>query len=329
MFKVRQSTLKTWRKCRRAAYYKLVMFLRPKVVKRPLKFGTLIHNLLEAKVKGTSPRKYLTGLTAEEIEGYEDREEYGDILADASDIMHEYIRRWKGDGITYCKGPTGEKAEHKFQMDLCKGIILTGKIDAVVRTPDSNRWMMEHKTFKAEWSEEDRWRNVQSSLYIRAWESLTRKRVDGILWDYIYSKPPTMPKINKNGSISKAALVTLPITVNRFLSANKLNSKTEGADTLIQAGEDGIERYFHRVFLPRNERVERMVWEDAVSTAKEMKQKLGKSRERTIDLGCNMCEFKKLCNAALTGGDVGFVMSNFYYVDEAERDEAEEERAES
>lgn len=324
-FKVRQSTLKTWRKCRRAAHYKLVEFLRPKLIRRPLKFGTLIHNLTEAGIKGTSVKKYLTTLTPEEIEGYENREEYGNILEDASDIMIEYRRKWKGDGIVYCKGPTGERAEHKFEMDLCKGIILTGKIDFVAKTEDRRRWMGEHKTFKKEWSEEDRWRNVQSSLYINAWTTLTGKRLDGILWDYIYSKPPTFPQLTKTGKISEKAIVTLPITVNRFLAANELTSDSPGADTLIAAGEEGVDRYFQRIFIPRNERVEKMVWKDAIATAKEMRAKLGVSRERTIDYGCNMCEFKKLCNAALTGGDVKFIKRNFYYVDEAEREETERE----
>lgn len=264
-------------------------------------------------------------MTPSQIEGYEDREEYGNILEDASDIMREYKRRWRGDGIVYLKGPSGARAEHKFSMDLCKGIILNGKIDAIAKTEDRNRWLTEHKTFKKEWSEEDKWRNVQSSLYIPAWIDMTGKRMDGIMWDYIYSKPPSVPKLTKTGKISQAAIVTLPTTVNRFLAKNELSSTHEGADFLIAAGEEGVERYFQRTFIPRNERVERMVRADVISTAKEMRAKLGVARERTIDHHCNMCEYKKICNAALTGGDVKFVKKSFYYVDEEEREESERE----
>jgi len=321
-FKVRQSTLKTWRKCRRAAHHKLVEFLRPKTLRRPLKFGTLMHNLIEARAHKISPKKYFKSLDQSELDGYDDQEEYGDIISNASDIMHHYNQRWKDDGLRTCKGPSGGIAEHKFEMPLAKGIILTGKIDMVVRSEDRRRWMTEHKTYSKEWSEEDRWRNVQSSLYINAWTTLTGKRLDGVLWDYIYSKPPSVPKLTQKGKISQAAIVTLPITVSRFIAANKLTSKDEGVDSPIAAGEEGAERYFERVFVPRNLRVEKIVLNDAISTAKEMQRKLGKSKERTIDFHCNMCEFKKLCNAALTGGDVGFVKRNYYYVDEEERDEA-------
>ncbi len=325
MFKVRQSTLKTWRKCRRAAFYKLVECLRSKKISRPLKFGTLMHSLIETEICGKGFKDYLTGLKPEQIEGFEDREEYGNILDDASDIMHHYKLRWKNDGIRWCKGPNGKKAEHKFSMDLCKGIILNGMIDGVARTENRKRWLSDHKTFKQEWNEDDKWRNVQTSLYIPAWTQMTGKRIDGIMWNFIWSKPPSFPQMTQAGAISKRAIVTLPITVNRFLAANGLNSKTPGADALIAAGEEGVERYFQRTFIPRNERVEKMVRLDAITTAKDMRRKLGVDKTRSIDKHCNYCEFQKICNAALTGGDVKFVKKSFYYVDEAELEEVEQE----
>lgn len=317
-FKVRQSSIKTWMQCKRKYHYKQVEGLRKKRISRPLKFGTLVHESVETIIEGESFGSYLANIDPVEVDSDEE-----DIRQTLSDIMHEYQLKWKGDGLRYLKAKSGKKSEHKFHMHLCKGIELSGTIDGGARTEDGRRWLVEHKTFSKEWDESQRWRNLQSTLYYPAFEELFGRSAAGVMWDYIYSKPPSIPKLTKKGKVSEAAIVTLPVTVNRFIAENKL--KSSQCASLIRAGEAGVDRYFKRIHTPRNARVERVMTNEAISIAREMQKGHGTQKTRSIDRHCSWCEYEPLCRARLLGQDYKFVKRTQYYVDHDELEDIERE----
>lgn len=320
LFKVSQSKVKAWRKCRQAYYYRYVESLRKKVKARPLTFGSLVHEMIEAHASGEDAFRVLA--VAERKQGKLFRAEYelyGNIIDDVRIIMTDYFAHHKRDDITYLP-INGQLAEHKFEVPIGDGIVATGLVDAYA-TKNKLRWMVEHKTFGKQMPDEDaRWRDLQSSVYIRIGEMLGWPRVDGLLWDYIRSKPPQAPAFLKNGKVARRLIDTLPTKIIEFVAQNK---KQVGGDAtrLLSMARKNETRYFRRIFVPTKPDVIGKVFADFTETAREMRDLHGKRRARTIDRHCSWCDFEGLCRAELRGGDVDFLKEKDFEVSKKERRE--------
>lgn len=307
IFKVSQSKVKLWRKCHFAAHLRYVEKLRRKRVPRPLMFGRLVHDMIEAYANGDDAFDKLAELTKKNGPMFRaEAEEYGEIVDDVRVIMTDYFEYWDKDknSITYVR-MNKKGAEHTFEVEIADGIIATGKIDAVVKTPNRLRWLAEHKSFGRMPNEDHRWRNLQGSIYIRIMEMLGLPPVDGTMWDYIWSKPPGRPQMLKGGGLSKKMLVTLPTRVRDVLKQHKLSSTDY--KRLLQMGEQSRKSYFVRIFNPARKKVIDHIYADFVKTATDMADRLGHEKEMNIDRHCDWCEFEPICRALLQGSDVEFV----------------------
>ena len=319
-FKVSQSKVKTWRKCRQAYWYRYVESLRKKVKARPLTFGSLVHEMIEAHANSEDPFSILRH--AEKKQGKMFRAEYqlyGNIIDDVRIIMTDYFAHHKRDDVVYLK-VHGQFAEHEFNVDIGDGIVATGKVDAYA-VRNRLTWMVEHKTFGKQMPDEDaRWRDLQSSVYIRIGEMLGWPRVDGLLWDYIRSKPPQTPEFLKNGKVAKRLIDTLPTKVREFISANKRQVGGDAA-RLVSMAAKNESRYFRRIYVPTKPDVVGKVFADFTETAREMRDLHGKRRARTVDRHCSWCDYEGLCRAELRGGDVDFLKEKDFEVSKKERRE--------
>jgi hypothetical protein len=309
-FRVSNSKVKTWRRCRRAYHLKYVEKLEKKRVSRPLQFGRLVHSMIEYHAQGLDPFAVLDELSVEDQKLFKaEREMYGDIISDVRCIMEEYFD-YHGDDSLRALRVNGRYAEHEFNTEIAPGILLTGKIDMIARTPNKLRWLVEHKSFNRLPSEDERWRNVQSVVYFKAIELLGWKPVDGVCWDYIHSKSPTRPEILKNGQMTKKALTTLPSRVLEVAKEHKL--KREMYAATLEMAKSQRKYYFQRSFNPIKPVVVKHVWNDFLSSSKEMRDCHGKSHERNIDRHCSWCDFEPLCRAELSGHDTDFIRRNDY-----------------
>ena len=319
--RVSQSKIKTWRRCRRAAHYKYIELLRRRVPPRPLKFGSLVHRMLEHEKNGRSHEAALEELTPQDWQMFEEQiEEYGDIAQDALDIMSSYKRYWKKDRILYIPvGKEKRRAEHELFMDIAPGITAIVIIDFLARSDNGKRWLGDHKTYSRELSDDALWKSMQAMLYHRVWEENGHKPLDGTLWDMVWSKAPGVPKITKTGKVSESACVTLPETLKRFFVDNDIDPKEH--KERWENAKSTRSRYFRRVYMPRHPTIEKSMFTDFKRTAKEINRKLGKDRTRNIDKHCDWCEFRLLCQARLLNLDYGFVKRNHYIVDEGRADE--------
>lgn len=309
-FKVSQSKSKTYQMCRKAYHEKYVNKWQRKRKSRPLLFGSIVHDMLDAHKNKRDPFKVLAKFAKENGKIIKiHREEYGDLVDDVDCIVGEYLEHYKDDGLTYL--PIGKSlAEHEFEVDIGDGIVVTGKIDAFAKTKNNMRWLVEHKTFGRMPSEDDRWRNVQAPVYLRISEMLRLPTPDGIMWDYIWSKPPSRPQQIKSGALAKRSINSLPSRVLDTLEAYKLNPKNYGH--LIKTATKNRSVYFQRKYTPTKKRVVDMVFRDFVDTAKEMRDNHGRSKTRTIGRHCSWCDFEPICRAELTGGDVDFIKERDY-----------------
>lgn len=286
MVEVSYSSVKTWQRCHRAYHYKYREEIVRKTVSRPLKFGKLIHKLIEDTIEQRS----LSEIPDDpELEGIED-------------IIKSYQQYWKNDSLKFVKYQ-GKRSEHWFKEEIAPGIILKGVIDAIGEN-DQGTWLVEHKSTSSEWTDSMRWRNVQSTLYLAVWP----RSLCGTCWNYIYSKAPSEPVLTKNGQISKARIVTLPVVVSRFAKENRL--KPNDVAGVMAVADECLQRYFSRVYQPRNSSVEKLILKEFISVAKSMAR--SKAKDRNIDRHCDWCEYEPLCRAKLLNQDYKFVLKHQY-----------------
>src|SRR3546814_6328045 len=75
-------------------------------------------------------------------------------------------------------------------------------------------------------SEDDRWRSVQGAVYFRALEQMGFPSIDGVMWDYVNSKPLNVPgELTKTGKVSQARIDSTPARIKRWLKEEGLKKK--------------------------------------------------------------------------------------------------------
>lgn len=327
-FEFSQSKVKTWRQCRFAYHCKYVEGLRKRIKSRPLQFGIMVHEMLEAGLKGNDPFDTLDAFAVDNKNLFSaEKEMYGEIIEDIRLIMTAYFDYYDGDKTRTIKYKK-EYAEHWLEVPIGEEMLFVGKIDVFLRTPNKLRWIADHKTFKVKPSDDDRWRNLQSAVYLMACEELGMKPFDGFMWNYVHSKPPTIPQVLKAGDdISSRAINTLPATVLQVVEEHDLGM-TANIESVLSRAEANIKNYFFRVFTPVNSAIRNMIWEDFIDTAHEIMEYHGTKKDRNIGMHCRWCDYEHICRTSLTGGDVDFVKEREYESREErkEREEKEERK---
>lgn len=326
-FKVSQSKVKTYRRCHRAYHNKYVEKLKRKRVKRPLMFGRMVHEMLEADANGDDPFELLEKIDLDNMKLFTvEKEQYGEIVENVGLIMEEYFNYWPEKDLRFLRRD-GKSAEHSFEIEILDGILWNGKIDAVGRTPNGLKWLVEHKTFTKKPNEDERWRNLQSSTYIRANDLLGWfPNIDGTLWDYIRSKDPAQPGVLADGKLSSKAIDSLPSAIRAAIRRHGLSPRDY--KPLIGKMETNRSNWFDRIHTPVSREVVDRVFDDFLNTVREMSERHGKCSDMNIERHCSWCDYEQLCRAELTGGDVDYLKKKEYYIDDKERQEIGDEPTE-
>lgn len=322
---ISQSKVNTWRRCRRAYHNKFVRMLRKKKISRPFMFGRIVHEMIEAHAEGDDPNEVLGRIELDNKKLFaKEIEMYGNIVEDIRDIMADYFVHW-GDELVYMR-KGGRSSEHEFRIELAPGLWFTGKIDGVGKAKRL-RWVVEHKSFNRMPSEDDRWRSVQASVYVKALEIMGWPTIDGVLWDYVSSKPPQVPTaLLKDGTYSLAKISTVPSRLKRWIQEEGL--KKSAYKKLLDEAVANRRSYFIRVYSPLRPTVVETVWADFVDTALEIQQYHGKKKDQSIGRHCSWCDFRMLCSAEANGSDVDFVIKREYTTEPEKRTSDAVERSE-
>jgi hypothetical protein len=315
--RISQSKIKDWRQCKFRHHLKHDLKLRPNKKRRPLQFGGIMHAMLEAHADGNDPFKVLDGIDIANARLFdEEKEMYGEIVDDIRHIFTDYLNYWKGQDFIYIRH-NKRNAEHKFEIEVESGIVFTGKLDAMGKLPSKKKlsWLIEHKTFNREPSEDHRWRSIQSGVYIRAVDMLGWTHLDGTCWNYIRSKPPSWPEMTQRGQMSRRKIVTLPSVLAEFMREHKLQPQNYQA--MIDLVDEQQDEYYRRVFTPISKAVVDDVYRDMIRSAHEIQDRRPKDKPiRTIALHCDWCEYEPICRAEMLNLDVDFVREHEFYVGE-------------
>lgn len=314
--KVSNSSIKTWRKCKREYFYKFVMKLEKKAKPAPLYKGSVIHEILEERIEGRSWKMKMNQILEEFDKLFdEEKDEYGRLDLELPTIIEGYHHLYKNDGLEYLD-IDGKKAEHDIYVALDGKpieeslLVYTGKIDTIALDSEGRTWLMDHKTFSSMPDENFRFTNQQILLYAWAMEKMGLPKPDGVIWDYIRTKVPSKPDLLKNGTMTKKQLDTTYKVYYDALVENDLDPDDyqDYLDNL--KGREG--NFYRRIYLPINEAMIEPVVEDLIETAKEIAVLHDITKARNLDRHCTFCSFRMVCQSDLQGLDTDFILNQYY-----------------
>ncbi len=323
LFEVHQSSIKRWRMCKRAYWYSYILKLQKRKKSGPLWRGTIAHEMLEAKANGLDPMAPLESMEAEYEKLFQDEKDYyGNIPEQVKLIMSGYFDYYEEDDLTPIAigKDKKKKAEHKFAIELAPGIIFKGKIDQVARDKQKHNWLLDHKTHKVLPETGLKYSDIQSAIYVSVLNRLAPSlKIYGVCWDYIRWKMPSIPEVLKSGEMSKRAIDTT-WTVYRA-ALKRAGLKTSDYLDMRDRLKEKESSFYRREYLPIHGSLVDNVLAEAITTAKEMKERAGHDTTRNIERHCTYCDFYMLCQAELRGLDTDYMLKTDY----TEKPDAENE----
>lgn len=305
------SMIKTMRHCPKQAEYKYVDRLKPKVLGRPLRFGTWMHSLYEAHHKGEDWRAVHRSLTAKFSQLFdEEKEAVGDLPRDCARTMVSYLWHYRDDPWTV------HEVEFTLEAELPDGGIYRGKVDMLVED-QYGLWIVDHKNHKSLPGLEYRIMDAQSALYIWA----ARKSgydIQGHIWNYVRSTPPAIPELLKDGSrLSRRKVDTDYPTLLKAIRRYGLDPD-DYRDWLnrlkaqqYKHGEPQTSPFFRRDILEKDPAMLKRVATEAYATHLRMHGYHWDKKhaiERNPGRDCRfMCSYVDLCTMELFGGNADFL----------------------
>ncbi len=298
--KISQSKLKTFRRCPKQYEYKYKEQLEPVRKSVPLALGNWIHSMLEAHYKGEDWLETYGELT-HKFNGFlaEEKEHYGDLPGISARLMNGYMDFWEEED----KNLEVISVEEDFEVDIGKGLLFKFKPDMIVRDKrDGVVSCWDHKSNKH--LPDTEWRNtdIQSTLYLWALNQLGIK-VDQFVFNYIRTKPPTIPRMTKAGRMSKVKIETDYLTLKNFIEENDLV-----IDDNLQTWLDNLKassNFYKRISIAKPKLVTKTMIEELYSTATMidfMDSDDDLAYYRVLNKACDWdCSFQDLCNADLMG----------------------------
>lgn len=306
------SKLKDWKFCKQLYYYRHVEELRPRRKSKALYMGSILHDMLKAFNEGDEWEKILRNYEKEFNRLFiEEQEDLGDIIGNAERIMMGYIRKWGK------KLPFISVEEKMTGIEFIKGTNLTIKTDGVVE--NNGLWLIEHKSTKKFSADQLSLFNPQGILYLWGLRQLGMK-IKGIIWDYIRTKPPTIPRILNNGTVSRKASIDTDYDTYYDTIVASGNEPKEYQDMLDMFKNQG-EVFYKRSVLVIPEPTIKLVIADLKQTAMEISRLQNYPTRNINTMICRGCQFRRLCEATLYNVDVEFIKKKDFRRREEIKDE--------
>lgn len=331
---VTHSMMKTFRACPKQFEYKYIQRLKPEILGRPLRFGTWMHSLYEAFHTDQDWKEVHRWYTAKFAKLFdEEKDRIGDLPRDCYRTMVSYIWHYKHDEWKVLE------AEFVLEAMLPDGTLYRGKIDMLVEN-QYGLWIVDHKNHKRLPELDFRMLDAQSALYI--WAALKNKiPVQGHIWNYIRSTPPSLPELLKSGkSLSRSAkIVTDYPHLMRAIKEFDLNpvdyeQKLEVLRSQrYQPGKMQTSPFFRRDVLEKSPALLKRVATEGFMTSERIKNyhwDRPDRVERNPGTQCKfMCSYTDLCTTELFGGNSDYLRRHnfkeedpmYYYQDERAGDD--------
>lgn len=298
------SRIKSWRRCRQSHYYKYVEGLVRRTAPAALLRGTTFHEMLDAPIQGKDWMEPLEKYREVYDQFWDEEKENYPSPDELIGMYHRYQARWKHDGLDYeGKSEITVLTEHR-------GMMFKGIIDKLPVDHNGLRWVMDHKTHKVLPDENTRFSDLQTVLYYWACRE-NGEKVDGVLWDYIRTKPPAIPETLKSGGLSKRSNIDTDYPTY-YGEIKRLGLNPADYSDILEKVKKNV--FFKRVPLPGpSEVLIGNVVKDFFDTAQEIRDN-PESRTRNMTRDCKSCTYYNLCSAEVRGLDTEFIIKQMYVV---------------
>lgn len=310
MRSVSHSKLKDWKMCRQLYYYRHVEGLRPRKKSNALYMGSMLHDMLKVFNEGGKWKEVLEDYQKQFKKLFlEEQEDLGDIIGNAKRIIEGYIKKW-GEPLPFIS------IEEKMKgIKFIKGTSLTIKTDGVI--DDNGYWLIEHKSTKKFRSDQVSLFDPQGILYLWGLRELGMP-IKGILWDYIRTKPPTIPRILKDGTVSrKASIDTDYGTYYNTIVAS--GNETKDYVDMLEMLENQEEAFYKRPILVVPEPTIKLVIADLKQTAMEISRLQNYPTRNISTITCRGCQFRRVCEAVLNNLDAEYIKKRNFKIREVKK----------
>jgi hypothetical protein len=193
-----------------------------------------------------------------------------------------------------------------------KRFVFKGRLDIVLEDEEGLYWLVDNKT-AATIPQPTAFHSMDPQLMWYPWatEAQYNIKIAGVIYNYVRSKAPGVPKINKDGSLSKRKFTSDYPTLFRFLKKAGYDPN-DYAHVLkpMQTRSEFLRRYK----LPRSAFVTKEILMDGLSVVKRIEET--KRFTRTITRDCVRCSYVELCKAELYGLDSTYIRSHNFVISE-------------
>lgn len=359
------SQLTSFMKCENAWRYGYIDRLKRRIERTFLTIGSLCHAGMEGAFKelydyqidieSSMPSHDLmtecirAGYTSilEKYQGYmkehvimeDELPEFQQRLADARVIFKKAFLRfqpekWHVMEILTDEGeliPAIELHYHlpieKEEFSIVSG--MHGFIDLIAKDKETGQiWVIDYKFVKQLGGEEDEAFNLQNAVYTAAASALGIPVTGTITYKH-KNMVPKKPKVNKNGTISKAAVTSDWETYSLTCIENDQNPEDyeDMREKLAETRWSQIIREYRS-----DETLERMLEEVVLPTALRIDGCLNLQRrgydqvyiKSMYPFNCKMCTFAELCQSDLRGYDSEYLLTSMYISRDEETEIAED-----
>lgn len=311
MITISHSRVQTYLNCPYAHYLRYVEKIIKKGKSRPLSFGSDFHKLLELR----KDKKAVKSAFKTIKEAYYDLDPASqmdlgdDYIQDLKEIFTDYMKVYKGTSIP-------DQTETKFEIPIGKYhgevVAFNGVIDELYET-ETGLIIGEHKTFNRKPDMVTIVMNTQKCLYAKAVQLLTGTLPQEVMWDYIKSSPAQEPVwLEKSNRFSEAS--NNNITTFSWERACKRRGITD--PDIVGKGKDLYAGNIYNFYFRYNEEYIPQMVDEIYSgfkyTAIEIVKNGEKNKTRHTGPNCSWCEYRDICYAELTGGNVEYVKERDY-----------------
>lgn len=196
--------------------------------------------------------------------------------------------------------------ELHFKLPLAGTRGMHGFIDLIVCDKTNNQiWLVDYKFRSSLSDNNDEQFNLQNTVYLKAARMLGIHCTGSMTYQYL-NTPPSIPSVNKNGTVSRAKIKTTWAQYAAFCEAVGQDPNDYAEEMIPKLAE--IE-WFRATKEIRSDEMVDMVWNSVVRpTASEIVRKSKKCVPSMHPMNCRMCSFADVCQGELRGYDVQYII---------------------
>lgn len=209
--------------------------------------------------------------------------------------------------------------EYRLEHPAHDNMRVPGVIDLVVRDDQRGLTQMwDHKSTRNTPDPNSHILDMQMVLYTAMLEEETDLRIDEMVWNYLRTVEPAKPHLLKSGkALSKDRGIDTTLDLYREAIIENGFDPTEYTDVFDRLSGREYTVFYPRHTLPVVPEAENIIIRDFLRTGEEIAE--AKSKEeyipiRNVGRRCDWCDYRKLCEATISGGDTEETIKRHYEV---------------